>query len=90
MRQTSMIVSSMMAGFVGAGLFLYLFAAPIIFAQDGFRSPTVSSAEEFRLVDHNGTVRAILAMSGEEKPYLALLGEDGAQRSGSEMLENLG
>lgn len=45
----------------------------LLFATEIPRLPSVTSAEEFRLVDRNGMLRAVLGLSADGEPYLAFL-----------------
>ena len=63
-----------MAGFAGGLLAAWLVLGdPVVAEETVGQSPTVISAQEFRLVDHRGKPRAILGFSAEEDPYLAML-----------------
>lgn len=62
---------SLVAGAMAGVLSSALLASTGVFAQG--RAPSVSSAEEFRLVDQNGRPRARLALSASGQPYLTLL-----------------
>jgi hypothetical protein len=65
---------SLVAGFAGGLLAAWLVLGdPVVAEETVGQSPTVISAQEFRLVDHRGKPRAILGFSDEEDPYLAML-----------------
>ncbi len=59
----------------GAGGFLAVWLVlgdPVVAEETVVQSPAVVSAQEFRLVDQRGKVRAVLGFSADEEPYLAL------------------
>ncbi|HKN85502.1 MAG TPA: hypothetical protein VJV04_01445 [Nitrospiraceae bacterium] len=62
---------SIIAGTLGGILSPFLFVEKTVLAD--MRFPSVSTAEEFRLVDAQGRMRALLAFSADGEPYLALL-----------------
>lgn len=65
---------SLVAGFAGGLLAAWLVLGdPVVAEETVSQSPTVLSAQEFRLVDHRGKPRAILGFSAEGEPYLAML-----------------
>jgi hypothetical protein len=65
---------SLVTGFAGGLLAIWLVLGNPAVAEEAIsQSPTVLSAQEFRLVDHRGKPRAILGFSAEEEPYLAML-----------------
>jgi hypothetical protein len=65
---------SLVAGFAGGLLAVWLAVGDPAVAEEAVgQSPTVMSAQEFRLVDQRGKLRAILGFSSEEEPYLAML-----------------
>lgn len=63
------IVAGLAGGFLAVWLSL---SDPVGAEETAAQSPTVVSAQEFRLVDHQGKVRAVLGLSAEEEPYLSL------------------
>jgi hypothetical protein len=65
------ILVSIVAGVVGGMLSSLVFVEKPVMAD--MRFPSVSTAEEFRLVDAQGRLRALLAFSVDGEPYLALL-----------------
>jgi hypothetical protein len=65
------LLISIMAGILGGILSPLIFAEKNVLAE--MRFPSVSTAEEFRLVDAQGRMRALLAFSADGEPYLALL-----------------
>jgi len=66
---------SIMSGAIGGLLGSFLAMEKPISAE--MRFPTYTTAEEFRLVDSQGKLRAVLALSADGEPYLALLdGQD--------------
>lgn len=62
---------SLLMGLLGALVGSMLFIDRPVSAE--VRFPTYTTAEEFRLVDAHGKLRAVLALSADEEPYLALL-----------------
>lgn len=65
---------SLVAGFVGGLLAVWLVHGdPAVAEETVGQSPTIISAQEFRLLDQRGKPRAILGFSAEEEPYLAML-----------------
>jgi len=65
------LLVSLIAGTVGGILSPLIFTEKTVLAD--MRFPSVSTAEEFRLVDAQGRMRALLAFSADGEPYLALL-----------------
>jgi hypothetical protein len=65
------ILASIVAGVVGGMLSSIILIERPVMAD--MRFPSVSTAEEFRLVDGQGRLRALLAFSADGEPYLALL-----------------
>lgn len=65
------LLVSILAGTLGGILSPLIFAEKSVLAD--MRFPSISTAEEFRLVDAQGRMRALLAFSGDGEPYLALL-----------------
>ena len=70
-RYKTCIFVSIVAGVVGGLLSSLVFVEKPVMAD--MRFPSVSTAEEFRLVDAQGRLRALLAFSVDGEPYLALL-----------------
>ena len=70
-RYHTCIFASIVAGVAGGVLSSLLFVEKPVMAD--MRFPSVSTAEEFRLVDAQGRLRALLAFSADGEPYLALL-----------------
>jgi hypothetical protein len=66
-------VGTVLAGCFGGFISTLLFQDRLLFATETPRLPSVTSAEEFRLVDQNGMLRAILGLSADGQPYLAFL-----------------
>jgi hypothetical protein len=65
---------SLAAGFAGGLLVVWLVLGnPVVAEETVSQSPAVLSAQEFRLVDQRGKPRAILGLSAEEEPFLAML-----------------
>lgn len=70
----SLPLISLVAGFVGGLLALWLvLGGPVVAEETVGQSPSVISAQEFRLVDQRGKPHAILGFSAEEEPYLSML-----------------
>ncbi|WP_447972616.1 hypothetical protein [Nitrospira sp. Kam-Ns4a] len=75
------LVMSLAAGAAGGALSALLMLGPPAGAEDQQgRAAKVLAAEEFRLVDATGRVRALLAFSPSGEPYLALLDLRDTQR----------
>lgn len=72
-RYKPFLVVSIVAGLMGGLLSSILLVGKPVLAD--MRFPSVSTAEEFRLVDGHGRLRALLAFSADGEPYLALLDE---------------
>ena len=72
------LLVSIMAGTLGGMLSPLIFAEKAVLAE--MRFPSVSTAEEFRLVDAQGRIRARLAFSADGEPYLALLDQYETQK----------
>jgi hypothetical protein len=70
-RYKTCISISLVAGVIGGLLSSLVFVEKPVMAD--MRFPSVSTAEEFRLVDGQGRLRALLAFSADGEPYLALL-----------------
>lgn len=70
-RYNTCIVVSIIAGVMGGILSSLVLVDKPVMAD--MRFPSVSTAEEFRLVDAHGRLRALLAFSPDGEPYLALL-----------------
>lgn len=69
-----MSLTGTLASFAGGLLAAWLVLGdPVVAEETVGQSPAVLSAREFRLVDQQGTPRAILGFSAEEEPYLAML-----------------
>lgn len=69
-----------LVGGVAGAMTMYLLAGAPVIAQETKSDAKTVSAEEFRLVDKAGKVRAALAFSAEGEPYLALLDSAEGQR----------
>jgi hypothetical protein len=70
-RLNTCVFISLVAGIMGGMLSSLIFVDRPVMAD--MRFPSVSTAEEFRLVDAQGRLRALLAFSADGEPYLALL-----------------
>ncbi|MEP6887725.1 MAG: hypothetical protein ABI945_05320 [Nitrospirales bacterium] len=70
-RYKAFLMVSIVAGLIGGMVSSILFAGKPVWAD--MRFPSVSTAEEFRLVDGQGRLRALLSFSADGEPYLALL-----------------
>ena len=70
-RLKTCVFISIVAGIMGGMLSSLIFVDRPVMAD--MRFPSVSTAEEFRLVDAQGRLRALLAFSADGEPYLALL-----------------
>ena len=65
-----LIVLSLVSGLAGGAIATVLFGSKAVIAQPApAETPQVISAQEFRLVDHKGHIRAILDLSDEGQPY---------------------
>lgn len=63
-----------LAGCAGGALAAWLLFNDPAVAQDTAKAGRpVVDAQEFRLIDQHGTLRAVLGLSAEGEPYLALL-----------------
>jgi len=81
MRDRVMLGLSMAAGMVGGTLAGFLLAGTPVVAQEGAGPERkIVSAEEFRLVDKAGAVRALISFSGAGDPYLQLTDRKGVDR----------
>lgn len=67
------VALSLLAGLVGGLMSSFLLIEKPVSAE--MRYPTYTTAEEFRLVDALGRLRAVLALSADGEPYLALSDE---------------
>jgi len=76
-----MFLLSMVGGALGGAMAMYMLAGTPVIAQESSKSGAqIVSAEEIRLVDKTGKNRAMLALSAEGEPYLALLDKNEGQR----------
>jgi hypothetical protein len=76
-----MLGLSMVAGMVGGTLAGFLLAGAPVVAQEGTGPERrVVSAEEFRLVDKMGAVRALISFSADGDPYIQLTDRKGTDR----------
>jgi hypothetical protein len=81
MRGRVLLGLSMVAGMVGGALAGFLLAGTPVVAQEGAGPERkIVSAEEFRLVDKAGAVRALLSFSADGEPYLQFTDQKGADR----------
>ncbi|WP_447978494.1 hypothetical protein [Candidatus Nitrospira bockiana] len=77
---TALLLGALAGSCIGGLVGVILVHESVLSANDGVRSPTVSSAEEFRLVDADGKVRGIFGLSSDRQPYLALIDEGETRR----------
>lgn len=71
-----LIVLSLMSGLIGGAFGTFLFVSSSVIAQPTpAETPQVISAQEFRLVDTKGHIRAILDLSDDGQPYFQLKDE---------------
>lgn len=75
-----LFLTTILSSGVGSFFATFLLHDQLAFAIDGSRAPSISSAEEFRLVDADGHVRAVLALSSEGEPYLSFLDHHDTRR----------
>jgi len=65
-------IASILGGFIGGLLFSFLFAGESASAKEALSNPQIVSANEFRLIDDVGAVRAALGFGGTNAPSLTL------------------
>jgi hypothetical protein len=71
-----LVIVSLLSGLVGGVFATFLFVGGLVIAQPTpAEIPQVISAQEFRLVDSKGHIRAILDLSDEGQPYFQLKDE---------------
>ena len=70
-HDTRGVLVGILAGLIGGVVSSLLIVEKPVMAD--MRFPSVTTAEEFRLVDAMGRLRALLAFSADGEPYLALL-----------------
>jgi len=76
-----MVLFGALIGGVSGAITMYLLAGAPVIAQETSKSDgKVVAAEEFRLMDKMGKVRAALAFSADGEPYLALMDGNDGQR----------
>ncbi len=81
MRDRVMLGLSMTAGVVGGALAsFFLIGTPVVAQESAGQGAKVVSAEEIRLVDKQGTVRALLTFSADGEPYLQMTDRNGVDR----------
>ena len=69
-----LLLISLATGFAGGLLVVWLvLGSPVVAEETVSQRPAVLSAQEFRLVDQWGKPRAVLGLSAEEEPFLAML-----------------
>lgn len=74
-------VLNLAAGLAGGLLSAWLFVgSPVVAQEETSQVAKVLASEEFRLVDRQGRLRALLSFSPEGEPYLALLDEQDTRR----------
>jgi hypothetical protein len=75
------VIVSLVSGLVGGVLATFLLVGgPVIAQPTPAEIPQVISAQEFRLVDTKGHIRAILDLSDDGQPYFQLKDEFDADR----------
>ena len=79
-NQLIMLFGALIGGIAGAMTIYLLAGTPVIAQETSKPDGKTVSAEEFRLVDKAGKVRATLAFSADGEPYLALLDGNEGQR----------
>ncbi|GIW55705.1 MAG: hypothetical protein KatS3mg082_2109 [Nitrospiraceae bacterium] len=80
MTARAVLIIGGLAGFTGGALATWLLLNDQAVAQDTAKvSPPIVSAQEFRLVDEQGTMRAMLGISADGEPYLAMLHRNNTQ-----------
>lgn len=76
-----LLVLSLLSGLAGGAIASVLLGSGTVIAQTtAAETPQVISAQEFRLVDHKGKLRAILDVSEQGLPYLQFKDEFGTDR----------
>ena len=77
----ALVIVSLVSGLVGGVLATFLLIGSSVIAQPtAAEIPPVITAQEFRLVDTQGHLRAILAFSDDGEPYLQLRDAFGTHR----------
>jgi hypothetical protein len=74
---------SLAAGFLGGALALLVFQGPVVVAEEtppARATPSVVSAEEFRLMDKQGRLRGLFSFSADGEPYLTLIDQQDTRR----------
>ncbi len=80
MTARAVLIIGGLAGFTGGALATWMLFNDQAVAQDTAKvNPPVVSAQEFRLVDEQGTMRAVLGISADGEPYLAMLHRNSTQ-----------
>ncbi len=76
-----LLAVSIITGLLGGFIANQVFSGKTAVAQGSEDPPGLIQAQEFRLVDSQGKIFAVLAISSSSKePYLILNGKDGKQR----------
>lgn len=77
----ALVIVSLVSGLVGGVLATFLLVGSSVIAQPTAADiPPVITAEEFRLVDTKGHLRAILDLSDQGQPYLQFIDESNTDR----------
>lgn len=75
-KPSALIILSLVSGLIGGGLATFLLADNVVNAHSiPSEPPTVISAQEFRLIDPEGHIRAILDLSDQGQPYFQMKDE---------------
>jgi hypothetical protein len=79
MRRT--VALSLLSSVVGGALSAWLLVgAPVVAEESPGQGTKIVSAEEFRLMDKQGRIRALLSFSADGGPYLALIDQQETHR----------
>ena len=76
-----MLVSAVLAGFVGGALASRIFTIQPVFAEMESTSARVIEVEELRIVDQAGNLRILLKEGSQEGPHLFMCGKTGSMIS---------
>lgn len=80
MTARAVLIIGGVTGFAGGALAAWLLVNDPAVAQDTTQAgPPVVGAQEFRLVDQHGNLRAVLGLSADGEPYLAMLHRNNAR-----------
>jgi len=76
-----LVLAGLLSGVAGGTLSGWLLSiTPVVADEPPTQAPKIVTAEEFRLVDSNGHVRALIAFSADGQPYLSLLDQKDTHR----------